>query len=99
MSCKPSVSELNPVQFELAVGQFPYPFPKDVDIFKQLELVVKGRPPRVPDSAPVSPELRNFIHRWCVCDNHDNIIVTLSLSIYLLHVYCQTLQFCQNRHI
>ena len=58
------------------MGQFPYPFPKDVDIFKQLELVVKGRPPHVPDSAPLSTELRNFIHRWWVC-------VFLSLVLFV----------------
>ena len=77
---------MSPLQFELAVGKFPYPFPKDVDIFKQLELVVEGRPPRVPDSVPISVELRDFIHRWCISNTQFPFHhLSLSLSLSLAH--------------
>ena len=52
------------LQYELAVGTFPYPAAKEVDVFKQLEMVVEGRAPRVPDSTPLSDTLTDFIHKW-----------------------------------
>ena len=64
------------LQYELAVGRFPYPVAKDVDVFKQLELVVEGAPPRVPDTAPLTPTLRDFIHKWSGTAQISNSITT-----------------------
>ena len=53
-----------PWQFELALGQFPYPTWKNV--FEQLKYVVEGEPPQVPADANFSTEFKEFIHLWWV---------------------------------
>ena len=51
-------------QYELALGQFPYPTWKNV--FEQLRSVVEGEAPRLPPLSETgfSPELTDFIHAW-----------------------------------
>ena len=50
------------LQYELAVGSFPYPVWKNM--FEQLKSVVDGEAPRVPDDLPLSGEFKDFIHKW-----------------------------------
>ena len=50
------------LQYELALGQFPYPTWKNV--FEQLKYVVEGEPPKVPADAKFSTEFKEFIHLW-----------------------------------
>ena len=50
------------VQYELALGKFPYPAWKSV--FDQLKSVVQGEPPRVPGDSPFSEEFKDFVHLW-----------------------------------
>ena len=50
------------LQYELALGQFPYPTWKNV--FEQLRYVVEGEPPKVPADAEFSSEFKEFIHLW-----------------------------------
>jgi len=48
---------------ELALGEFPYK--KWSNIFEQLNAVVNGEPPRLPNDR-FSPELQDFVARWYV---------------------------------
>ena len=49
------------VQYELAVGRFPYQ--SWTSLFDQLESVVKGEPPRIPSDAGFSDDFVAFVHR------------------------------------
>jgi len=48
---------------ELALGEFPYK--KWSNIFEQLNAVVNGEPPRLPQDR-YSQELQDFVARWYV---------------------------------
>ena len=57
-----------PLQYELAVGQFPYPVWKNM--FEQLKSVVDGEAPRVPANLSLSPEFTDYLHLWWVYINY-----------------------------
>ena len=49
-------------QVELAVGSFPYG--KWKTIFDQLNAVVSGPPPTLPEDGSFSPALTDFVSKW-----------------------------------
>lgn len=51
-------------QMELATGKFPYP--KWKSVFDQLQQVVQGSAPRLPNDKTFSDEFVNFINKWYV---------------------------------
>ena len=53
-----------PLQYELAVGNFPYPVWKNM--FEQLKSVVDGEAPRLPPDLPLSPEFTDYLHLWYI---------------------------------
>ena len=52
------------IQVELALGAFPYG--KWTTIFEQLNAVVNGPAPELPEKERHSAELREFAAAWCV---------------------------------
>ena len=54
----------SPLQYELALGQYPYPTMKDTNIFERLKYVVEGEPPKVPADANFSADFKDFLHQW-----------------------------------
>ena len=52
------------VQLELTLGAFPYG--KWTTIFEQLNAVVNGPPPKLPDDGRYSRELQDFAAAWWV---------------------------------
>ena len=51
------------LQYELAVGQYPYPL-KNLNDFERLKCVVEGEPPKVPADASFSEKFKDFLHLW-----------------------------------
>lgn len=49
------------LQYELAVGKFPYP--SWANVFDQLKTVVEGEPPRIPPDAGLSDQFVEFVHQ------------------------------------
>lgn len=50
------------MQYELAVGRFPYP--SWANVFDQLKTVVEGDPPRIPPDVELSEDFVDFVHQW-----------------------------------
>ena len=52
------------LQYELAVGKFPYPPYRN--LFEQMKLVLDGPAPQLPDDRNFSEDLRDFVSKWQV---------------------------------
>ena len=59
-----------PPQLELALGSFPYG--KWSTIFEQLNAVVNGPPPKLPDDGRYSKEFQEFAGAWWVYNSFLN---------------------------
>ena len=49
------------MQYELAVGRFPYP--SWTNVFDQLKSVVEGKAPRIPPDTQLSDDFVDFVHQ------------------------------------
>ena len=52
------------LQYELAVGRFPYR--QTMNEYEQVQIVVHGPAPRIPEDMGFSESFKDYVHRWYV---------------------------------